>query len=52
MKRRTLLKGLRRYAESRSIGVPYAAYTQGKRGIESHPMCTKAVYKKLKQQYA
>lgn len=44
-------KALRRQAELHSIGMPYARYVRGKDGrAELHPLCTKAMYKKLRRE--
>ena len=43
-------KVLRRVAELRSVGQPYAAYVRGKDGNAIlDPKCTKAIYKKLRR---
>ena len=43
-------KKQRREAEAKSVGVPYAAHTENARGsLELHPICTKAIYKRLKR---
>ena len=43
-------KAERRVAEGRSVGQPYAAYVRGREGrTELHPLCTRAIYKKLKR---
>lgn len=43
-------KQLRRLAEAKSVGRPYAEYVRNAKGvIMLHPTCTKAIYKRLRK---
>lgn len=43
-------KKLRRLAEAKTVGQPYAAYSRDMTGtVRLHPRCTRAVYKALRR---